>query len=298
MLWGSHNDNFLTVSANSVFRRAGNAPHSERGEMGKLNYFCLRGKVHAFAPAAPATNPHLWVLLDAGGQQWFATINVRSDKGQPGDADRAILSLLSDRQRLPSSDRPLDPGAAARAFRRSIARYAGGALDFQRGNLFDPRAMRVLPMEGEGDDNLVHRLSAILQVAKNQRRDVFFYGNGFHKDNPHQTDAAFGYTPDTPFGIDNIHMVQGDPKAIDQHVHENGIWHDGACFIWDDAGQAHDRRLPRVPDARPGTPTTMATCIYGATGSEAPLYDFANGLGEPLALPVTRGGTDLPSSRA
>jgi hypothetical protein len=53
--------------------------------VGHINYVCLRGKVHAFAPAAPATNPHLWVILDSGGQQYFATINVRSDKGQPGD---------------------------------------------------------------------------------------------------------------------------------------------------------------------------------------------------------------------
>ena len=53
--------------------------------MGHINYSCLRGKVHAFAPAAPATNPHLWVLLEAGGRLWFATINVRSDKGRLGD---------------------------------------------------------------------------------------------------------------------------------------------------------------------------------------------------------------------
>jgi uncharacterized protein YukJ len=284
MLWGSHNDNFLTVSANSVFRRAGNAPHSERGEMGKLNYSCLRGKVRAFAPAAPATNPHLWVLLDAGGQQWFATINVRSDKGQPdAPVGQSYLYYLID------SDfrHPIVPSILARpeGFSEVDRSYAGGALDFQRGALFDPRAMRVLPMQGEGDDNLTHRLTAILQVAKDQGADVFFYGNGFHKDNPHQTDAAFGYTPDTPFGIDNIHMTQGDPKAIDQHVHENGIWHDGACFLWD----AQAKRMTGAFLAfqtQAWHTNDNGEVLYGATGSEAPLYDFANGLGEPLALPV------------
>src|SRR5579863_9260864 len=50
------------------------------GAMGHINYQCLRGKIHAVAPAAPPTNPHLWVILEANGEQWFATINVRSDK--------------------------------------------------------------------------------------------------------------------------------------------------------------------------------------------------------------------------
>ena len=48
-------------------------------------YHCLRGKVRAFAPAEPPTNPHLWVIVEAGGAQWFATVNVRSDKDAPGE---------------------------------------------------------------------------------------------------------------------------------------------------------------------------------------------------------------------
>ena len=55
----------------------------------------------------------------------------------------------------------------------------------------------------------------------------------FRKDNPRQTDAAFGYTPQTPFGLDNVHMAQGDPQSINMRLRENGVWHDGACFIWD-----------------------------------------------------------------
>ena len=252
--------------------------------MPHIAYSCLRGKVHAFAPAAPATNPHLWVLLEAGGRQWFATINVRSDKGQPGaPVGQSYLYYLID------SDfrHPVVPSILARpqglsAVERS---YAAGALDFQRGALFDPRAMRVLPMAGEGGDNLTQRLTAILQIAKDQGGEVFFYGNAFLKDNPHQTDAAFGYTPDTPFGIDNIHMTQGDPKAIDQRVHENGAWHDGACFIWD----AQAKRMTGAFLAfqtQAWHTNDNGDVIYGITGAEAPLYDFANGLGAPLPLPV------------
>jgi uncharacterized protein YukJ len=252
--------------------------------MGHINYVCLRGKVHAFAPAAPATNPHLWVLLEAGGQQWFATINVRSDKGQPGDPiDKSYLYYLIDTD----FRHPIVPSILARPQGLSSVNrdYASGALDFQRGNLFDPRAMRVLPMEGEGGDNLVQRLTAILQVAKDQSSDVFFYGNGFHKDNPHQTDAAFGYTPDTPFGVDNIHMAQGDPQAINQHVRENGIWHDGACFLWDEHGKRMTGAFLAFQTQAWHT-NDNGDLLYGATGSEAPLYDFSDGIGEPSPLPV------------
>ena len=252
--------------------------------MGHINYVCLRGKAHAFAPAAPATNPHLWVILEAGGQQWFATINVRSDKGQPGDPiDKSYLYYLIDNDfRHPIVRSMLARPQGLSPVERS---YSGGALDFQRGNLFDPRAMRVLPVEGEGDDTLVHRLTAILQVAKSQGADVFFYGNGFHKDNPHQTDAAFGYTPDTPFGVDNIHMAQGDPKAIDLHVRENGIWHDGACFIWDAAANRMTAAFLAFQTQAWHT-NDNGELLCGVTGAEAPRYDFSRGLGAPLPLPT------------
>ena len=168
--------------------------------------------------------------------------------------------------------------------------YAGGAIDFQRGNLFDPNAMRILPPEGAGDDGLVHRLSAMLQLAKAQDCDVFFYGNAFAKDNPHQTDAAFGYTPDTPFGLDNVHMAQGDPRALDVRLHENGVWHDGACFIWD----ARARRMSAIFlafQSQAWHTNDSGDLIYGATGCEAPLYDFA-----PTALRRCRRPSAPPKS--
>jgi len=252
--------------------------------MGRINYNCLRGKVHAFAPAQPPTNPHLWVILEESSRQWFATINIRSDKDAPdGPPGQSYLYYLIDSD----FNHPVIPSILARPMGLSpLARdYGSGALDFQRGNLFDPRLMRVLPAEGEGEGTLVHRLQANLQVAKSVGADVFFYGNAFSKDNPRQTDAAFGYTPTTPFGVDNIHMTQGDPRAIDQRVHENGTWHDGACFIWDDAS----RRMSAVFlafQAQAWHTDESGEPLPGATGAEPPHYDFANGLGEPLPPPL------------
>ena len=200
--------------------------------MGHINYQCLRGKVHAVAPAEPPTQSHLWILLEANGEQWFATINVRSDKDAPGEPPgKSYLYYLVDADfehphRASILARPDGLSPVERSF-------AGGAMDFQRAGLFDPTAMRVLPTEGPGHDGLVQRLTGLLQLAKDQDCDVFFYGNAFAKDNPHQTDAAFGYTPPTPFGLDNVHMAQGNFKAINVRLHENGVWHDGACFVWD-----------------------------------------------------------------
>jgi uncharacterized protein YukJ len=250
--------------------------------MSHVNYNCLRGKVSAFAPAQPPGNPHLWVILEADGRKYFATINVRSDKDTSGDpVGKSYLYYLIDAD----LKHPIIPSVLARPAGLSpIERsYAGGAIDFQRGNLFDPRAMRVLPMEGDGDDTLVHRLGALLDLAKAQGSDVFFYGNAFAKDNPHQTDAAFGYTPDTPFGVDNIHMTQGDPQAINRRVHENGTWHDGACFIWD----AQSNRMTGAFlsfQTQAWHTNDNGDLLYGVTGCEAPLYDFANGIGEPTPL--------------
>jgi uncharacterized protein YukJ len=223
------------------------------------------------------------VLLEADGRLWFATINVRSDKGQPGDpvGKSYLYYLIDDDFRHPIASSILARPAGLSSVDRN---YVSGALDFQRGNLFDPRAMRVLPTEGQGDASLERRLTAILQVAKDQGSDVFFYGNAFAKDNPHQTDAAFGFTPDTPFGVDNIHMTQGDPRAIDLHVRENGIWHDGACFIW----EPHARRMTATFLAfqtQAWHTNDNGDLLYGVTGCEAPLYDFSDGIGEPKPLP-------------
>jgi uncharacterized protein YukJ len=251
--------------------------------MGHINYQCLRAKVHAVAPAAPPTNPHLWVILEANGEQWFATINVRSDKDALGEpAGKSYLYYLVDTD----FDHPFIPSILARpqclsAVERS---FASGALDFQRAGLFDPNAMRILPPEGPGRDGLVQRLTSILQLAKDQDCDVFFYGNAFSKDNPRQTAAAFGYTPPTPFGLDNVHMAPGDPQSINIRLRENGVWHDDALFVWD--GRASRMSAVFLSFQSQAWHTNESgDPIDGATGAEAPAYDFSNGDGSPISPP-------------
>ena len=107
-----------------------------------INYQCLRGKVHAVAPAQPPTNPHLWILLEANGEQWFATINVRSDKDAPGEpVGKSYLYYLVDTD-FEHPYRTVDPCAARGPVagrplvrRRSDGLSAGRALrpDFDAG---------------------------------------------------------------------------------------------------------------------------------------------------------------------
>jgi uncharacterized protein YukJ len=252
--------------------------------MEQINYQCLRGKVHAIAPAAPPTNPHLWVILEADGEQWFAAINVRSDKDALGEpVGKSYLYYLVDSE----FEHPVVSSILARPEGLSPVErsFAGGALDFQRAGLFDPNAMRVLPPEGPGHDGLVQRLTAILQLAKDQESDVFFYGNAFRKDNPRQTDAAFGYTPQTPFGLDNVHMAQGDPQSINMRLGENGVWHDGACFIWDGRASRMTAVFLAFQSQAWHTDDT-GDPVVGATGAKAPAYDFARG--GALIMPPSR----------
>ncbi|REG49562.1 uncharacterized protein YukJ [Paraburkholderia sp. BL6669N2] len=239
--------------------------------MGQINYSCLKGKIDRFKPA-PAGNPHLWMLIDAGSDSFFATVNVQSSKGMPGlPVAESYLNFLVDedfRHPIVAHLRQLKSGLADQE--RS---YAAGAVDYIKGNLFDPRKMRVLPSQSSGGDDLVHRLSALLGLAREQNDDIVIVGSQFRTSRG-QTDAVFGETPQ--FGIDNTHMAQGDPPAIDKKLHENGTWHDGAIFLL----STNTDRVTAIflafqtqawqTDAE-GQP------LDGTTGFEAPRYDFSGG---------------------
>jgi uncharacterized protein YukJ len=250
-------------------------------------YQVLRGKLRDFALAAPQPNPHLWVVLDAAGHSWFATINVRSDKepeGAPPGHANLYYAIDTDFKH------PLVPSILARPEGLSPAHasldrtYDAGALDYQRGALFNPNAMRVLQPDTPGEDALAQRLSGLFQLAKDQGQDVIFYGRTFKMSKPHQTDAAFGYTPDGPFGIHNIHMAQGDSPSLKVRDVENGIWGDGACFLW--AETTHRMTAIFLAfQAQAWHTDDEGNAVAGATGAEPPTYDYANGgaLIPPLA---------------
>lgn len=248
--------------------------------MGTINYSRLKGKVSRFNPA-PTGNPHLWLLVDAGTDTFFATVNVQSSKDVPGSpVAESFLNFFVDedfRHPIVARLRDLEPGLATQG-----RTYADGAVDYIKGNLFDPRKMRVLPSQSRDENDLVHRLEALFDLARQQSDDIVIIGSQFRTSH-HQTDSVFGETP--AFGIDNTHMAQGDPPDIDAKLHENGVWHDGAIFLL----STNTDRVTAIFLAfqtqewhtdKNGQP------VDGITGFEAPRYAVSDaGLGNLLPAP-------------
>lgn len=249
--------------------------------MGQINYSCLKGKIDRFKPA-PAGNPHLWMLIDVGSDSFFATVNIQSSKDAPGSpvAETYLNFLVVDDYRHPIVDhlRELQPG-----LKQQERTYAAGALDYIKGNLFDPRQMRVLPSQSAGSDSLIGRLQALFGLARDQNDDIVIVGSQFATSHG-QTNAVFGETP--AFGIDNTHMAQGDPPDIDAKLHENGTWHDGAIFLF---STTTDRVTAIFLAFQTQAWQTDANgqALDGTTGFEAPRYDLTGGkLGNPLPAPA------------
>lgn len=101
------------------------------------------------------------------------------------------------------------------------------ALDYVRGNLFDPREMKPLPHEITGPDNdLNDFIETYMKKAQDEKAPVYIFGSKF---GPEQAaDKIFGFTPTN--GMHNIHMNQGN--AMDTRwKKDNGSWHDGGILI-------------------------------------------------------------------
>lgn len=81
------------------------------------------------------------------------------------------------------------------------------ALDYVRGNLFDPREMKPLPHEITGPDNdLNDFIETYMKKAQEEKAPVYIFGSKF---GPEQAaDKIFGFTPTN--GMHNIHMNQGN----------------------------------------------------------------------------------------
>ena len=108
-----------------------------------------------------------------------------------------------------------------------IARQPGGiALDFIRGNLFDPAAMQPLPFDQPGQNNdLNELLDAHMQPAlADEEALIYAFGERWGPES--QRDKIFGFRPGN--GIHDIHMNQGNAERF---IPQDGVWQDGALFI-------------------------------------------------------------------
>jgi hypothetical protein len=81
-------------------------------------------------------------------------------------------------------------------------------------------------------------------------------------------------------------MAQGDPQAINMRLRENGVWHDGASFVWDGRAQRMTAIFLSFQSQAWHT-NDSGDPIDGATGAEAPAYDFSKADGA-LIMPPPR----------
>jgi uncharacterized protein YukJ len=107
------------------------------------------------------------------------------------------------------------------------ARPGGTALDYIRGNLFDPELLRPLPPDLPGPDNdLADLLDHYVERAiSDPAAGVYAFGQRW---GPEQgtPDKIFDFKPGN--GVHDIHMNQGNTGRFRA---DDGVWQDGGLFL-------------------------------------------------------------------
>jgi uncharacterized protein YukJ len=167
-----------------------------------------------------ADTPHYQIhLRDAQGNDYRAAVNVKSQQ-TPAE----LLYLANDDFAHPIL--ALLPGAAAGW--TPLPSAAGGPnLDFIRGNLFDPAALRLLPPDIIGPDNdLADLLDHYVQRAIGDDQALLYvFGQRFGPE-PGIPDKVFGFVPGN--GVHDIHMNQGNSGTF---TRDDGVWQDGGLLL-------------------------------------------------------------------
>jgi uncharacterized protein YukJ len=164
-------------------------------------------------------NPHYQVHLIDGGTSHRIAVNVRSQL-----APSEVEYLIDDHFRHPLLEdlQALGPGF------RALPRTPGGlALDYIRGNLFDPRRMIPLPHDLPGPDNdLNEKVDHFVQRAMaDEDAWVYAFGEKWGPEDGVQ-DKYFGFLPGN--GIHDIHMNQGNSGRFTE---DDGVYQDGGVLL-------------------------------------------------------------------
>ena len=183
-----------------------------------MNYGIFKGSV-LDRKVARGRNPHYEIHGLDDGTHFRVSVNVRS-KLHPSE----LLYFVDHDFRHPmTSQLP----ALSLGFTRVRSRPGGMALDYIRGNLFDPGDMKAMPHEMPGpcndlNDMLDHTMQRVIEHP-----GALIYAFG-HRWGPlyRKKDKLFGFTPRN--GIHDIHMNQGSHPVFQAR---DGVWQDGGLLI-------------------------------------------------------------------
>jgi uncharacterized protein YukJ len=185
------------------------------------NYGVVAGRVFARV-LAKTTDEHYHLLLNRGNDPHEVAINTQSTT----PPSQVLFYANLDFQH-PITDMILQAGLPLN-FTPLPSQPGGIALDFIRGNLFNPADMVPLPGTSAGTTNdLNDQLDLTVQQAINDS-DALCYAFGQYFADKSGADKYFPeINPAT--GIHDIHMNQGNPKG--SFFNDNGPWQDGGLLF-------------------------------------------------------------------
>ncbi|SDM73841.1 Uncharacterized protein YukJ [Fictibacillus solisalsi] len=183
------------------------------------NYGVLKGKILDSKYGSDAS-PHYQILVEGEEQtKYRVAVNIKS-QSYPSE----VLYFVSDQ--FQSEDLAALPNLPA-GFTDIKNNNPDIALDFIRGNLFDPKKMVPLPADVEGPDNdLNEKLSFYIEKAQQEKAVLYAFGQRWGPEN-NTPDQYFGFTPGN--GIHDIHMNQGN---VGRWKRDNGTWQDGGLMLY------------------------------------------------------------------
>ncbi|MGW7437622.1 DUF2278 family protein [Streptomyces sp. NPDC054849] len=169
---------------------------------------------------APDDTPHYQLhLTDNAGTEYRGAVNVLSQQF-PSE----LLFLSDEDFRHPVTGQLPEAGSGWTPLPR---RPGGASLDFIRGNLFAPEAMRPLPPDVPGQDNdLSDRLDHyVVRATTDPTVAAYIFGERFGPER-NKPDKVFGFLPGN--GVHDIHMNQG---SVGRFSSSNGVWQDGGLLM-------------------------------------------------------------------
>jgi uncharacterized protein YukJ len=163
-------------------------------------------------------NPHYQIRAVARTEHFRIAVNVKS-RQSPSE----LLYLVDEHFAHPVTEVLEGLSEGFHELQRSPV---SGALDFIRGNLFDPFRMVPLPYDVPGPDNdLNEKLDAIVQRALSDETAILYaYGAPWGPEP--QADRYFGFSPGR--GLHEVHMNQGNSAAFRD---SDGVWQDGGLIV-------------------------------------------------------------------
>ena len=184
------------------------------------SYGVLAGRAVDSRREGSTDSPHYQIhLVDQAGTSYRVAVNVESQQ-----APSELLYLADEDFQHPAAQAL--PQAAG-GWTALPSRPGGAALDYIRGNLFDPAGMRVIPPDLPGVDNdLADKLDHYIQRAiADPAAIVYAFGERWGPESG-TPDKVFGFRPGN--GVHDIHMNQGNSR---QFRGDDGVWQDGGVIL-------------------------------------------------------------------